>query len=152
MTALSDSYRPKVIVTKIGLDGHDRGSRVVAAKLRDSGMEVVYTPPWQTVRELVRLAEEEDADVIGISSLATDHLLIPDLVKALHEADMDHIGIVVGGIIPNDDENELLKLGVSRVFHPGSSLTEISEFVHTLAKDVRTGILRQWEKQSHEKK
>ena len=74
--SLPDSYRPKVIVTKIGLDGHDRGSRIVATMLRDSGMEVVYTPPWQSITEVVRLAEEEDADVIGISSLATDHLLI----------------------------------------------------------------------------
>ena len=68
---------PKVLITKIGLDGHDRGSRVVAAFLRDAGMEVLYTPPWQEIGQVVRLAEEEDVDVIGISSLATDHLLVP---------------------------------------------------------------------------
>ncbi len=142
---LPDSYRPKVIVTKIGLDGHDRGSRIVASILRDSGMEVVYTPPWQSISDVVRLAEDEDADVIGISSLATDHLLIPDLIDALKNADLGHIGIVVGGIIPEDDETDLLEKGVHRVFHPGSSLKEISEFVKTLAVEVRTNSLKQWE-------
>jgi len=77
------AYPPKVLVTKIGLDGHDRGSRVVAAFLRDAGMDVLYTPPWQEIGQVVRLAEEEDVDVIGISSLATDHLLVPKLMKAL---------------------------------------------------------------------
>ena len=76
------TYPPKVLVTKIGLDGHDRGSRVVAAFLRDAGMDVLYTPPWQEIGQVVRLAEEEDVDVIGISSLATDHLLVPKLMKA----------------------------------------------------------------------
>ena len=142
---LPDSYRPKVIVTKIGLDGHDRGSRIVASILRDSGMEVVYTPPWQSISDVVRLAEDEDADVIGISSLATDHLLIPDLIDALKNADLGHIGIVVGGIIPEDDETDLLEKGVHRVFHPGSSLKEISEFVKTLAVEVRTNSLKEWE-------
>ena len=150
--SLPDSYRPKVIVTKIGLDGHDRGSRIVATMLRDSGMEVVYTPPWQSISEVVRLAEEEDADVIGISSLATDHLMIPDLLNALRNADLEHIGIVVGGIIPEDDENELLQLGVNRVFHPGSSLSEISSYVQSLAIEVRKNSLKKWESLSHEKR
>ena len=149
--AVPDSYRPKVIVTKIGLDGHDRGSRIVAAKLRDTGMEVVYTPPWQSISDVVRLSEEEDADVIGISSLATDHLLIPDLLEALKDADLEHIGIVVGGIIPEDDERELLQLGVNRVFHPGSNLNEIASYVQSLAFESRTNSLKKWESQSHEK-
>ncbi len=147
---LPDDYRPKVIVTKIGFDGHDRGSRVVAAKLRDSGMEVVYTPPWQSVSEVVRLATEEDADVIGISSLATDHLLIPDLLDALRSADLEHVGVVVGGIIPEDDERSLLDCGVHRVFHPGSSLDDISEFVRELARGARTHSLQNWQAISHE--
>ena len=79
------SHPPKVLVTKIGLDGHDRGSRVVAAFLRDAGMEVLYTPPWQEIGQVVRLAEEEDVDVIGISSLATDHLLVPKLHEGAEE-------------------------------------------------------------------
>ncbi len=147
---LPENYRPKVIVTKIGLDGHDRGSRIVATKLRDRGMEVIYTPPWQSVNEVVRLATEEDADVIGISSLATDHLLIPELLNALRDAELSHIGIVVGGIIPEDDEKELLNCGVSRVFHPGSSLTEISEFIHQLALKARTQSLLNWQTIDHE--
>jgi len=74
---------PRVLVTKIGLDGHDRGSRLVAAFLRDAGMEVIYTPPWQQIDHVVRLAEEEDVDVIGVSSLSTDHRLIPKMMDAL---------------------------------------------------------------------
>ena len=147
---LPQDYRPKVIITKIGLDGHDRGSRLVAAKLRDSGMEVVYTPPWQSISEVVRLAVEEDADVIGISSLATDHLLIPDLLTALHTAGLDHIGMIVGGIIPDDDERLLIEQGVDRVFHPGSSLDDIAKFVLTLARKSRTDSLNKWQAIEHE--
>jgi methylmalonyl-CoA mutase C-terminal domain/subunit len=124
---------PKVIVTKIGLDGHDRGSRVVAAHLRDSGMEVVYTPPWQQVATVVKLAIEEDADVIGISSLATDHLLVPKLMAALRDAGAADVQVVVGGIVPPADEARLLEAGVARVFHPGSSLQEIAAAVRALA-------------------
>lgn len=124
---------PKVIVTKIGLDGHDRGSRVVAAHLRDSGMEVVYTAPWQQVATVVKLAIEEDADVIGISSLATDHLLVPRLMAALRDAGASDVQVVVGGIVPPADEARLLEAGVARVFHPGSSLQEIAEAVRALA-------------------
>ena len=82
---------PKVVVTKIGFDGHDRGSRVVAAALRDAGMEVVYTPPWQDIAAVVKLALEEDVDVIGISSLASDHLLVPKLMAAMRDAQIDDI-------------------------------------------------------------
>ncbi|MDE0309609.1 MAG: cobalamin-dependent protein [Acidiferrobacterales bacterium] len=150
--SLPQDYRPKIIVTKIGLDGHDRGSRIIATMLRDAGMEVVYTPPWQSISDVVRLAEDEDADVIGISSLATDHLLIPDLLDALRKSELEHIGVIVGGIIPEDDEVELIELGVRRVFHPGSSLTEISSYVRALAFEVRTGSLKKWEIQNHEKR
>ena len=147
---LPQDYRPKVIITKIGLDGHDRGSRLVAAKLRDSGMEVVYTPPWQSISEVVRLAVEEDADVIGISSLATDHLLIPDLLTALQTAGLDHIGVIIGGIIPDDDERQLIEQGVDRVFHPGSSLDDIAKFVLTRARKSRTDSLNKWQAIEHE--
>src|SRR5471032_692962 len=117
-----NAHPPKVLVTKIGLDGHDRGSRVVASFLRDAGMEVVYTPPWQNIPAVVKLAMEEDVDVIGVSSLATDHLIVPKLMVALREAGLQNIGVVVGGIVPDEDEAELLAMGVQRVFHPGSSL------------------------------
>ena len=83
--------RARVLVTKVGLDGHDRGSRIVAAYLRDAGMEVIYTAPWQTIAGVVKLAVEEDVDVVGVSSLATDHLLLPRLVAGLREAGMGHV-------------------------------------------------------------
>jgi methylmalonyl-CoA mutase C-terminal domain/subunit len=131
------TYPPKVLVTKIGLDGHDRGSRVVAAFLRDAGMEVLYTPPWQEIGQVVRLAEEEDVDVIGISSLATDHLLVPKLMKALKKAGLEHVPVVVGGIVPDEDERKLRKAGVRHVFHPGASREEIVSRVAELAGDAR---------------
>jgi len=128
---------PKVLVTKIGFDGHDRGSRVVAAGLRDAGMEVIYTPPWQEISAVVKLAMEEDVDVIGISSLATDHLIVPKLMTALKEAGMPDIAVVVGGIVPDQDEPMLLESGVSRVFHPGATIAEISSSVRDLAQKRR---------------
>ncbi|MCL4760352.1 MAG: cobalamin-dependent protein [Burkholderiales bacterium] len=132
------SLRPKVLVTKIGLDGHDRGSRIVAAHLRDAGMEVVYTPPWQEIAAVVKLAQEEDVDVIGISSLATDHLIVPKLMQALRDAGLAEVGVIVGGIVPDEDERALLDAGVARVFHPGSSLDDIAAFVRDLAARVRS--------------
>lgn len=128
---------PKVLVTKIGLDGHDRGSRVVASFLRDAGMEVVYTPPWQPVPAVVKLAIEEDIDVIGISSLATDHLLVPKLMDALAAANARDIAVVVGGIVPDADETALKKAGVAAVFHPGSAKEEIVSIVTALAAKAR---------------
>ncbi len=88
--------RPKVLITKIGFDGHDRGSRIVAAGLRDAGMEVIYTPPWQEIATVVKLATEEDVDVIGISSLATDHLIVPKLMDALREGGLTDGAVIVG--------------------------------------------------------
>src|SRR5262245_20553625 len=128
---------PRILITKIGLDGHDRGSRVVAAFLRDAGMEVLYTPPWQEIAQVVRLAEEEDVDVIGISSLATDHLLVPKLMKALKKAGLAHIPVVLGGIVPDADEVKLAKVGVRHVFHPGAARDEIVSKVAALAAEAQ---------------
>ena len=128
---------PRVLVTKLGLDGHDRGSRVVAAFLRDAGMEVIYTNPWQEIAAVVQLALQEDVDVIGISSLATDHLLVPKLTRALAEAGLGHVRVVVGGIVPDQDESMLLEAGVSHVFHPGSTRDEIITEVGELARQSR---------------
>ena len=125
---------PKVIVTKIGFDGHDRGSRVIAATLRDAGMEVIYTPPWQEIPTVVKLATEEDADVIGVSSLATDHLIVPRLMDALRAAGLGDVRVIVGGIVPAKDEKMLLESGVSRVFHPGTALDDIVAEVRELAR------------------
>jgi methylmalonyl-CoA mutase, C-terminal domain len=127
----------RVLVTKLGLDGHDRGSRVVAAFLRDAGMEVIYTSPWQDIAAVVQLALQEDVDVIGISSLATDHLLVPKLTRALLDAELGHVRVVVGGIVPDEDESMLVEAGVSRVFHPGSTRDEIIEEVGELARQAR---------------
>ena len=128
---------PRVLVTKIGFDGHDRGSRVIAAHLRDAGMEVIYTPPWQEIPVVVKLALEEDVDVIGISSLATDHLIVPKLMQSLRDAGLADIGVVVGGIVPDEDEKELLAAGVRRVFHPGSSLDAIVEEITRITVEAR---------------
>ena len=128
---------PRVLVTKIGLDGHDRGSRIVAAYLRDAGMEVIYTAPWQKIEAVVKLALEEDVDVIGVSSLATDHLLVPDLMAALQAAGLGHVRVIVGGIVPDGEEAALLEAGVSRVFHPGSARNEIVDTVGGLTLEAR---------------
>jgi methylmalonyl-CoA mutase C-terminal domain/subunit len=128
---------PKVLVTKIGFDGHDRGSRVVAAYLRDAGMEVIYTPPWQEIDAVVKLALEEDVDVIGVSSLATDHLIVPKLMAALRAAGLGEVAVVVGGIVPDEDERALLENGVARVFHPGAGLEDIAQFIRAAAAKAR---------------
>jgi len=135
---MAEHRPPKVIVTKIGFDGHDRGSRVVAAYLRDAGMEVVYTPPWQDIAAVVKLATEEDADLIGVSSLATDHLLVPKLMDALRAAGLEDVQVIVGGIVPPKDERLLLESGVARVFHPGAALGEIAETVRALTRHRRS--------------
>jgi methylmalonyl-CoA mutase C-terminal domain/subunit len=126
-----------VLVTKIGLDGHDRGSRIVAAYLRDAGMEVIYTPPWQSIPAVVKLALEEDVDVIGISSLATDHLIVPKLLDALRTAGLGHLGLIVGGIVPEDERPPLLAAGVAAILGPGSSRDDIIAQVVALAAKVR---------------
>ncbi|MEM6744993.1 MAG: cobalamin-dependent protein [Pseudomonadota bacterium] len=128
----------RVLVTKIGFDGHDRGSRVVAAYLRDAGMEVIYTPPWQEIPAVVALAAQEDVDVIGISSLATDHLIVPDLMEALSAAGLRHVRVIVGGIIPPSEQPDLFACGVSAVFNPGATSDEISSRVRALAQEART--------------
>jgi len=129
--------RPKVLVTKIGLDGHDRGSRLVAAHLRDAGMEVIYTPPWQPIPAVVKLATEEDVDGIGISSLATDHLIVPKLMAALRAAGLTDVAVIVGGIVPDEDEDMLRAAGVARVFHPGAPLEDIAAYIRGITPAIR---------------
>lgn len=130
-------FKPKVLVTKIGLDGHDRGSRIVAAACRDAGMEVIYTPPWQSIETVVKTTLEEDVDVIGISSLATDHLIVPKLTKALREAGLGNVRVVVGGIVPDNEEAQLIESGVRQVFHPGSTMDEITARIRDYAREAR---------------
>ncbi len=137
MSAPNRAFTPRVVVTKIGLDGHDRGSRIVAAACRDAGMEVIYTPPWQTIAAVVKLALEEDADVIGISSLATDHLIVPKLMQALRDAGLGHVAVVVGGIVPDPEEQQLIDSGVRQVFHPGSTMDDITDAIRGHALEAR---------------
>ena len=132
---------PKVLITKIGLDGHDRGSRLVAAYLRDAGMEVVYTGPWQAIDHVVALAVEEDVELIGLSSLATDHMLVPKLIEALCAAGLGEVPVVVGGIVPDEDERLLCEAGVARIYHPGSGGREIVEGIGGLIEAARRAAL-----------
>ncbi|MAG97563.1 MAG: cobalamin-dependent protein [Alphaproteobacteria bacterium] len=129
----------KILLTKIGLDGHDRGSRLVATFLRDAGMEVVYTGPWQEIAAVVNLAIQEDVDLIGVSSLATDHLIVPKLVTALNEAGLGNVAVVVGGIVPDGEETMLYDAGIAHVFHPGAGREEIVGKVSELVSAGREG-------------
>ena len=130
----------RVLVTKVGLDGHDRGSRIVAAYLRDAGMEVVYTPPWQSVDQVVRLANDEDVDLVGISSLSTDHLIVPDLMQSLRKAALEHVPVVVGGIVPDTEHALLFDAGVSAIFGPGTARDTIVNTVRQLAAAARDAL------------
>ncbi|MEM1110965.1 MAG: cobalamin-dependent protein [Pseudomonadota bacterium] len=123
----------RVLITKIGLDGHDRGSRIVAAYLRDAGMEVIYTPPWQQIDSVVQLALQEDVDLIGVSSLATDHLIIPEMMQALREAGLGEVAVFVGGIIPEQERPMLEEAGVRAIFGPGSQRDEIVDCARALS-------------------
>ena len=120
----------RIVVAKPGLDGHDRGAKVVARALRDAGMEVVYTGLHQTPEQIVEAAVQEDADAIGLSVLSGAHLtLFARVVELLRERDAQDIVVFGGGIIPAGDIAELERLGVRRVFTPGASMAEIVEWV-----------------------
>ena len=120
----------RVVVAKPGLDGHDRGAKVVARALRDAGMEVIYTGLHQTPEQIVETAIQEDADVVGLSVLSGAHLtLFARVVELLRERDAADITVFGGGIIPDDDIPELEALGVAKIFTPGATTTEIVDWV-----------------------
>ena len=124
----------RVLMAKVGLDGHDRGVAVVARALRDAGMEVIYSGLHNTPEQVVRAALQEDVDVIGISILSGAHLtLFPRIAKLLKQNGMEDVVLVGGGIIPEEDKHELKKLGVRQVFGPGASTREIIEFIRKTA-------------------
>jgi methylmalonyl-CoA mutase C-terminal domain/subunit len=100
-------------------------------------MEVIYTPPWQSIPAVVKLALEEDVDVVGVSSLATDHLIVPKLMTALREAGLGNVRVVVGGIVPDNEETLLLDAGVREVFHPGSTMDDITSRMREYAREAR---------------
>ncbi|EWG08223.1 MAG: cobalamin B12-binding domain-containing protein [Candidatus Aramenus sulfurataquae] len=130
--------RIKVIVAKLGLDGHDRGAKVIARALKDAGMEVVYTGLRQTPEQIVKTAVQEDADVIGISILSGAHLeLVPRVVEFMKKYGLNDVGLVVGGVIPPQDIERLKEMGVDEVFLPGSSLKEVVEKVKSVASRKR---------------
>jgi methylmalonyl-CoA mutase C-terminal domain/subunit len=120
----------RVVIAKPGLDGHDRGAKIIARALRDAGMEVIYTGLHQTPEQIVETALQEDADAVGISILSGAHMtLVPRIVAGLRENGMDDVLVVVGGTIPTDDADELKRLGVAEVFGPGAPTSAIVEFL-----------------------
>ena len=129
--------RIRVLVAKPGLDGHDRGAKVIARALRDAGMEVVYTGLRQTPEMIVNAALQEDVQVIGLSILSGAHnVIVPRVMELLKEKGMTDVVVVAGGIIPDEDAAELKRCGVARVFQPGSSLVAIVEFIKTAVKQA----------------
>ncbi|MGC8492143.1 MAG: cobalamin-dependent protein [Syntrophobacteraceae bacterium] len=122
--------RKRVLIAKVGLDGHDRGAKLVARALCDAGMEVVYTGIRQSLDGLVATAVQEDVSIIGLSFLAGDHMiLLPKIMSKLKEAGRDDISVIVGGIILRKHVQDLLSIGVCKVFLPGTALEQIVEFV-----------------------
>jgi methylmalonyl-CoA mutase C-terminal domain/subunit len=122
--------RIRVLVAKPGLDGHDRGAKIVARALRDAGMEVIYTGLRQTPEQIARAAVQEDVDAIGISILSGAHnTIMPRICELLRAEHMDEVLLVVGGIIPEEDVPGLKQAGVAEVFQPGASTQEIVEFI-----------------------
>ncbi len=127
------SERPlRIIVAKAGLDGHDRGAKVIARALRDAGMEVIYTGLFQTPEQIVQTAIQEDADGIGLSILSGAHMtLFPMVLEQLKAQGAEDVVFFGGGTIPPEDAEELLKLGVKAIFTPGAPLADIVHFVQT---------------------
>lgn len=133
---MPDQARPRVVLAKVGLDGHDRGIKVVARGLRDRGCHVIYAGLWQSPEAVVRATVDEDANWLGLSFLSGAHMtLVPRVLDLLHQSAQADVGVVVGGIIPEPDVPKLLQLGVAHVFGPGTELGEIADFL--LAPETR---------------
>ncbi len=129
---MSDARKIRVVVAKPGLDGHDRGAKIIARALRDAGMEVIYTGLHQTPEQIAATVIQEDADAVGLSILSGAHMtLVPKIVDLLREQDAGDVVITVGGTIPADDVGELKSLGVAEVFTPGSPTDAIVEFIES---------------------
>ncbi|MGC9397949.1 MAG: cobalamin B12-binding domain-containing protein [Anaerolineae bacterium] len=125
----------RVLIAKPGLDGHDRGAKVVARALRDAGMEVIYTGLRQTPTMIAEAALQEDVDIVGLSILSGAHMeLVPRVLEALRERDMGDVPVFVGGIIPDDDAETLKKMGVYEVFGPGARTEDIAAFIRQAVK------------------
>lgn len=130
MSETRPDARVRVLVAKPGLDGHDRGAKVIARGLRDAGMEVIYSGLHRTPEQIVRTALEEDVQVVGLSILSGAHnRLLPEVVRGLRAEGMDDVLVIAGGIIPDGDRVELEAAGIAAVFPPGTPITEVVEFI-----------------------
>jgi methylmalonyl-CoA mutase, C-terminal domain len=126
----------RVVVAKPGLDGHDRGAKIIARALRDAGMEVIYTGLHQTPEQIVETVIQEDADAVGLSILSGAHMtLVPKIVELLKEQGADDVIVTVGGTIPSDDIEELKQLGVAEVFTPGATSQQAIDFIRGAVRD-----------------
>jgi methylmalonyl-CoA mutase, C-terminal domain len=134
-----EKNRPiRVLVAKVGLDGHDRGAKVIATSLRDAGMEVIYTGLRQTPDMVVNAALQEDVDAIGISILSGAHMTIfPKIIQLMKEKGMDDVLLTGGGIIPEEDMKALKEMGVGKLFAPGTPTTEITSYIKNWVKENR---------------
>jgi methylmalonyl-CoA mutase C-terminal domain/subunit len=134
MVAMADP-KIRVLVAKPGLDGHDRGAKVIARALRDAGMEVIYTGLRQTPEMIVNASLQEDVNVIGLSILSGAHnAIVPRVIDLLNQNKMDDVLLIIGGIIPNQDSDNLKKLGVAAIFQPGTPMDDIVQFIRTNVK------------------
>ena len=129
----------RVLIAKVGLDGHDRGAKVIATSLRDAGMEVIYTGLRQTPEMVVNTALQEDVDAIGVSILSGAHnSVFPKIITLMKEKKMDDVLLTGGGIIPEEDMQELSALGVGKLFAPGTTTTEIADYIKSWVKENRS--------------
>lgn len=139
MAMNEDSKRPlRILIAKVGLDGHDRGAKVIATSLRDAGMEVIYTGLRQTPEMVVNAALQEDVDAIGISILSGAHMTVfPKVITLMKEKEMDDVLLTGGGIIPDEDMQQLNAMGVGKLFPPGTPTTVISGYIRDWVRDHR---------------
>jgi methylmalonyl-CoA mutase, C-terminal domain len=136
MSSAASGKKIRVVVAKPGLDGHDRGAKIIARALRDAGMEVIYTGLHQTPEQIVETVLQEDADAVGLSVLSGAHMtLVPKVVELLREQQAGDVVVTVGGTIPADDIPELKELGVAEVFTPGAPTQDIVEFIRSSVSD-----------------
>lgn len=136
---IAENKRPlRVLVAKVGLDGHDRGAKVIATALRDAGMEVIYTGLRQTPEMVVNAALQEDVDAIGISILSGAHMTVfPKVIQMMKDKEMNDVLLTGGGIIPEDDMKQLNEMGVGTLFPPGTSTTDIADYIRVWVGEHR---------------
>jgi len=129
----------RILVAKVGLDGHDRGAKVIASALRDAGMEVIYTGLRQTPEMVVNAALQEDVDAIGVSILSGAHMTVfPKIIELMKQKEMDDVLLTGGGIIPGDDMQQLNEMGVGKLFPPGTNTGDIADYIRQWVKEHRS--------------